>query len=48
MGIAEHVKGWDPGPVEVREVLDHTPSAAFAALLDQPPPSDHIDRGSVA
>jgi len=38
MTIAELVEGWAPEPVEVREVLSGTPSAAFAGLLDQPAP----------
>ncbi|MFC5994093.1 MaoC family dehydratase N-terminal domain-containing protein [Pseudonocardia hispaniensis] len=37
-GLAEHVAGWAPRPVEVSTRLDRWPSAAFAALLDQPSP----------
>jgi 3-methylfumaryl-CoA hydratase len=46
--MVEHVEGWEPGPVEVREVLDRTPSDAFAALLDQPPLTDDAGQGRIA
>ncbi|MEU7817379.1 MaoC family dehydratase N-terminal domain-containing protein [Pseudonocardia sp. NPDC049154] len=48
MGIAEYVEGWEPGPVEVREVLDRVPSDSFAGLLDQTSPIDATGQGSTA
>ncbi|HXV94351.1 MAG TPA: MaoC family dehydratase N-terminal domain-containing protein [Pseudonocardia sp.] len=38
-GLAEHVTGWAPEPVEVHHRVDPWPGDAFAALLDQPPPA---------
>ncbi len=37
-GLAAAVAGWAPGPLETTDRIDPWPPAAFAALLDQPPP----------
>lgn len=40
--LAAYLAGWTPEPVESAGHLDGRPSAAFAALLDQPPPGSAL------
>lgn len=42
MAIADHVQGWEPGPVELTETISDAPSVAFAGLLDQAPPGPEL------
>ncbi|MBA9001682.1 FAS1-like dehydratase domain-containing protein [Thermomonospora cellulosilytica] len=35
-GLAEHVKGWSPGPVAMTEAMPPGPAQALAAVLDRP------------
>lgn len=37
-GLADHVAGWMPEPVEQAERIGPWPAAAFAAMIDQPSP----------
>jgi 3-methylfumaryl-CoA hydratase len=40
--LAEHLTGWAPEPVETTARIGDWPGAAFAALLDQPPPGEEL------
>jgi 3-methylfumaryl-CoA hydratase len=40
--LAEHVAGWAPGPTQAAGRLDPWPVAAFAGVLDQPPPGPEL------
>ncbi|GAA1856797.1 MaoC family dehydratase N-terminal domain-containing protein [Pseudonocardia ailaonensis] len=42
MSIEEHIRGWEPAPVEVVETIRPEPSTAFAGLLDQAPPTGSL------
>jgi 3-methylfumaryl-CoA hydratase len=42
VAIADHVQGWEPGPVELTETISAAPSTAFAGVLDQPPPGPEL------